>query len=310
MEHFLLGWTLGFISLATVAMNSLFSRYWPKNWTRATYSSEPNDCIPNDESIEKHDEDSHGHREIYTNYTRENVVEELTAIKQLYFRLHHLEKFPEALPQAKRLLLFLIKETSISAEVLPTSESILSVTSFSRQHLADFQRRRDNNIGKEWQEYNVRRREGGSRELFEDREEAIWWLKQISPVKYVDGAWLGHIGKATTPFALQKTMKGAWQILSEELGDGDLEKNHAQLYHTLLEKIAPGFPTAAELDFTHSRHQLDELPVWKAAVAQLLISLFPREFLPEILGFNLHFEAVSMDTLKAGRELREIGIDP
>lgn len=310
MEYFLLGWALVFISLATVAMNALFSQSWSRTWLLKAYGSNPGRCISTSESIGKHAEETHEKRQTRSKDEDENVMEELTAIKQLYYRLHNLEKFPEVLPQARRLLLFLLKETTAAAEALPASESILSVTSFSRQHLEGFQRRRDNSIGREWEQYNVRRQEGRPRELFEDREEAVWWLKQISPVKYVDGAWLGHIGKVTTPFALQKTMKGAWQILSEELGDGDLEKNHAHLFHTLLETVAPGFPTAEILDFGHSRHQLDELPVWKAAIAQLLISLFPSEFLPEILGFNLHFEAVSMDTLKAGKELREVGIDP
>jgi len=72
----------------------------------------------------------------------------------------------------------------------------------------------------------------------------------------------------------------------------------------------PDLPTAGMVDFGHPRHQLNELSVWKAAIAQMLISLFPHEFLPQILGFNLHFEAISMDTLKAGRELKEVGIDP
>ncbi|CAL3964592.1 unnamed protein product [Diplocarpon coronariae] len=234
--------------------------------------------------------------------------EELEVIKHLYYQLHRLEEFPHVLPQAKRLLLALLKETC--AGVQNPDQSILSIQKFSRQALYAFQSRLNNEIGDNWQHYNHRRNKGGERELFEDREEATWWLKQISPVKYVDGAWLGHIGKVTAPFALQKTMKGAWQILSEELGDGDLDKNHVHLFHKLLQTVAPGFPTAEELDFGHSRHQIDELSVWKAAIAQLLISLFPQEFLPEILGFNLHFEAVSMDTLKAARELKEIGLDP
>ncbi|KAH8646945.1 hypothetical protein BGZ60DRAFT_474568 [Tricladium varicosporioides] len=235
---------------------------------------------------------------------------EVKAIKQLYYQLHSLEKFPEVLPKARKLLLSLLRETSAAAQGLPEHESILSISSFSRQSLDKFQHTRDHKIGEKWEQYNIRRKEGGPRELFCDREEAIWWLKQIAPVKYVDGAWLGHIGKVTTPFALRKTSKIAWQVLSEELGDGDLEKNHVHLYQKLLKSIAPGLPTAEELDFTHPRHGLDELAVWKSAIAQLLISLFPREFLPEILGFNLHFEAISMDTLKAGKELQEVKIDP
>jgi hypothetical protein len=310
MEYLLLGWTLIFATLATVAMNTLLGQYWSKIGLPTSSCSNSDNRISTSDSIEEYTEDTRRKWETHSEENDEGDVEELKALKQLYYQLHSLEKFPEVLPQAKRLLLSLLKETSAAAESLPEHESILSVQSFSRQGLGEFQRRRDNNTGKEWEQYNLRRKEGRPRELFEDKEEAIWWLKQISPVKYVDGAWLGHIGKVTTPFVLQKTMKGAWQILSEELGDGDLGKNHAHLYHTLLETIAPGFPTAEVLDFGHPRHQLDELPVWKAAIAQLLISLFPSEFLPEILGFNLHFEAVSMDTLKAGKELREVGIDP
>jgi hypothetical protein len=310
MESLLLGWILAFATVATVAINALLGQYWPKTGFRTSCDSNSDSRVSTSESIEEHAEDTHGKREAHSEDNDACDMEELKALKQLYYQLHNLEKFPEVLPQAKRVLLCLLKETSSAAEALPDHESILSVQSFSRQDLGEFQRRRDNHIGKEWEQYNLRRREGRPRELFGGREEAIWWLKQIAPVKYVDGAWLGHVGKVTTPFALQKTMKGAWQILSEELGDGDLGKNHAHLYHALLETIAPGFPTAEVLDFGHPRHRLDELPVWKSAIAQLLISLFPSEFLPEILGFNLHFEAVSMDTLKAGKELKELGIDP
>ncbi|KAG9241500.1 hypothetical protein BJ878DRAFT_584386 [Calycina marina] len=238
------------------------------------------------------------------------AVSAAAAFKDIYYKLHCLEQFPEVLPQAKRLLLFLLEETSSAALQLPKHGSILSVRSFSREAIIDFQTKRDMDIGKQWEEYNMRRKRGGRMELFSDRDEAIWWLKQISPVKYVDGAWLGHIGKVTTPFALRKTMKGAWQILSEELGDGELEKNHVYLYHELIKTLAPELLTAEEPDFGHPRHGLEVLPVWKSAVAQLLVSLFPAEFLPEILGFNLHFEAISMDTLKAGKELKEVGIDP
>ena len=310
MESLLLGWILAFATVATVAINTLLGQYWPKIRFRTSCDSNSDCRVSTGWSAEEHAEDMHGKPEAHSEDNDACDMEELKALKQLYYQLHNLEKFPEVLPQAKRVLLCLLKETSAAAEALPDHESILSVQSFSRRDLGEFQRRRDNHIGKEWEQYNLRRREGRPRELFGDRKEAIWWLKQIAPVKYVDGAWLGHVGKVTTPFELQKTMKGAWQILSEELGDGDLGKNHAHLYHALLETIAPGFPTAEILDFGHPRHQLDELPVWKSAIAQLLISLFPSEFLPEILGFNLHFEAVSMDTLKAGKELREVGIDP
>ncbi|PMD21341.1 hypothetical protein NA56DRAFT_720357 [Hyaloscypha hepaticicola] len=291
MDSLLLEWIPTLATITTVAIVIFFEQYRSKLRFR-TFSRSNSEKATNSEKCD------------------DANIEELKTLKQLYYQLHNLEKFPEVLPKAKNILLSLLKETSAAAQALPEHENILSIQAFSRLDLEEFLRRRNNNIGKKWEQYNSRRKEGGSRELFEDREEAIWWLKQIAPVKYVDGAWLGHIGKVTTPFELRKTMKGAWQILSEELGDGDLEKNHVHVYHKLLETVAPGFPSAEVLDFGHPRHRLDSTSVWKAAIAQLIVSLFPAQFLPEILGFNLHYEAISMDTLKAGKELKEVGIDP
>ncbi|KAL2855394.1 hypothetical protein BJY01DRAFT_204558 [Aspergillus pseudoustus] len=55
---------------------------------------------------------------------------------------------------------------------------------------------------------------------------------------------------------------------------------------------------------------MDDPRSWKSAIAQLLISLFPNEFLPEILGFNMHYELISLEVMIAARELKEIGVDP
>ncbi|KAF7594642.1 hypothetical protein BBP40_008732 [Aspergillus hancockii] len=144
--------------------------------------------------------------------------------------------------------------------------------------------------------------------MFQDKESAKEWLKKNAPLKYVDGAWLGHVHKITTPFALRSVIKNAWQVLSEELGDGELEKNHTYLYKTLLQDIGIGLPENYTAEFIRPEHKMDNEGVWKAATAQLLISLFPNKFLPEILGFNLHYELVTLDTLKASKELPHLGI--
>ncbi|EKD12995.1 uncharacterized protein L3040_007078 [Drepanopeziza brunnea f. sp. 'multigermtubi'] len=306
---------LGFASIVTVTIFLIRRRMSRR---RKVDSGGNTSAAPLEKSRKITSEEKHQVRETRRREGEELFeADELRALKQLYYQLHSLESFPEVLPRARRLLLALLKETTTAAAAAAAAaharsgaESILHVHSFSRPALEQFQHRLNTRIGNDWQAYNARRKEGGQRELFQDRDEAVWWLRQLAPVKYVDGAWLGHIGKVTLPFGLQKTIKGGWQILSEELGDGDLEKNHVHVFHKLIDSVAPGFPTAAELDFGHPRHQLDEVSVWRAAIAQLLISLFPHEFLPEILGFNLHFEAVSMDTLKAGKELKEVGIDP
>ncbi|SLM35864.1 PqqC-like protein [Lasallia pustulata] len=235
-------------------------------------------------------------------------LREMQCHKTLYFKLQHLEQFPEVLPQARDLLIFLFSETLTDA-CKKAKSGILCVEHYTPESLASFLQSENEKIMHEWEEYLGRRKTGNPTEMFRDRKEAQWWLKQIAPVKYVDGAWLGHVNKITTPFALRRASKDAWQVLSEELGDGDLAKNHVHIYHELMEEVEPGLPEGDSADFIHPRHQINKPSVWKAAIAQLLISLFPHDFLPEILGFNLHYELITLDTLKAAKELKELKLN-
>lgn len=236
-------------------------------------------------------------------------VREIGLYKDFYFKLQNLERFPEILPEARDLLISLFSKTLVDARN-QSEPGILSVDQYTREGLINFLQTDNDNTSREWEQYLARRRAGSPVEMFEDKAEAKWWLKQIAPVKYVDGSWLGHIHKITTPFDLRRATKDAWQVMSEELGDGDPQKNHVYVYRELMKDIESGLPDADTVDFIHPRHQLNEKCVWEAAVAQLLISLFPHEFLPEILGFNLHFEGLTLETMKAAIELEELGLNP
>jgi len=102
--------------------------------------------------------------------------------------------------------------------------------------------------------------------------------KASHPPKYVDGAWLSHLNKSPTPFALRTITKNAWQILPEEYGDGDLDKHHAHLYSKLVQNVDATLPRGDTEDFIHPWQGLVDVSIWKAAVAQLLIYLFPHKF--------------------------------
>jgi hypothetical protein len=234
-------------------------------------------------------------------------TQELQLYKTLYFQLQNLEKHPDILTDARDLLISLFAEKLSDAE--RTGNGILSLSKFDPATLSNFLKAEDDNITVCWESYLKRRESGLPRELFRDLDHAKWWLKQISPVKYVDGAWLGHIHKITTPFALRPITKKAWQIMSEELGDGDFTKNHVYLWRELMEDIDANLSAPDTEDFIHPRHGLDKVHVWKAGVAQLLISIFPHEFLPEILGFNMHFEMLTWDTMRAIKELKELKLN-
>lgn len=235
------------------------------------------------------------------------ATKELELYKRLYLQLQNLEKHPLVLTEARNLLVSLFSEKL--SEAKSTGHGILTLEIFNSESLAKFLKAEDGKITARWESYLERRQSGSPRELFRDLEHAKWWLKQISPVKYVDGAWLGHMHKVTTPFAFRSITKEACQIMSEELGDGDYKKNHVYLWRELMEDIGANLSAPDSEDYTHLRHGLNKPHVWKAGVAQLLISIFPHEFLPEILGFNMHFEMLTWDTMRAIKELKELKLN-
>ena len=215
------------------------------------------------------------------------------------------------LPSARDELLAMFSR-GISLTLQKPRGGIFSVENYDAEKLGSFMEEEHQDCLEEWGRYLKRREQGGAPELFGTVEAAKAWLVRNAPVKFVDGAWLAHLHKITTLFSLRGVTKNAWQVLSEELGDGDLSKHHVYLYEQLLEAVGQHLPKGHSADFIKPSHWggLENRGEWVAAAGQLLISLFPDEFLPEILGFNMHYELITMDTLRANHELKALKINP
>lgn len=144
-------------------------------------------------------------------------------------------------------------------------------------------------------------------------EYAKYWIRLAAPVKYVDGSWLGGIHRlSTTPEHHRVASRIAWQILSEELGDGDIGKNHVAVYEKLINSIgSSSIGLGHQERFIKNMHNPNQDPrVWTAAVSQLLISIFPDEMLPEMLGFNMAYESLPSHLLITIQEMKELDLDP
>ncbi|KAI0201865.1 hypothetical protein F4808DRAFT_469178 [Astrocystis sublimbata] len=238
------------------------------------------------------------------------IRERINAYKQVYYKVQNIEDFPDILPEARNLLLSLLQDGLHLARYKARARSILDIKEYNPAALDRFLEADRQDVSDEFEAYVQRRAAGQGPEMFRSREAATEWLKQNAPLNFIDGAWLAHINKITTPFHLRDVTKNAWQTFSEELGDGDLEKNHVLLYRDLLRGLGVNLPDGDDLDFIHPRHSLDNEQVWRSAVGQLLVSLFPNDFLPEVLGMNLHYESLGMTVLRANKELPEHGISP
>ncbi|KAF2194267.1 hypothetical protein K469DRAFT_651493 [Zopfia rhizophila CBS 207.26] len=231
--------------------------------------------------------------------------------RNLFFQLQHLEDHPAVLEPARDELLAMFSR-AVSLALEQPQGSILPIEHYDAKRVWSFIEDEHEKVLTKWGSYLERRKQGQDPELFATAEAAKAWLVQQAPVKFVDGAWLAHMHKITTPFALRSVTKDAWQVLSEELGDGDLSKHHVYLYRQLLEDIGCPLPDGHSAEFIKPCHwdRVDNRDAWEAAVGQLLISLFPNEFLPEILGFNMHYELITLDTMRAAHELKALGINP
>ena len=231
--------------------------------------------------------------------------------RELFFKLQNLEEHSDVLESARDELLAMLSR-GISLGLKQPQKGIFGIEHYDAEKVGSFIEAEQEEVLEKWGRYIKRRDQGHAPELFATVEAAKAWLVQQAPIKFVDGAWLAHSHKITTPFALRSVTKNAWQVLSEELGDGDLSKHHVYLYSQLLKEVGSQLPEGHSAAFVEPCHWngMENHDVWEAGVGQLLISLFPNEFLPEILGFNMHYELITLDTLRANHELKALGINP
>ncbi|KAI0972204.1 hypothetical protein F4678DRAFT_54038 [Xylaria arbuscula] len=234
-----------------------------------------------------------------------------TRAKQLYHRLQNPSRVDAEIVHAGRSFLAENLERVLCQAGNSHASNILKLAEYSPSALVSFVAETNARATDEFSAYLARRDSGGCRELLLSREHAAYWLEQIAPVKLIDGAWLARLHHAETPAQLRAVTRVAWQILSEELGDGDLRKNHVHLYRELLKSCGSELPPGDSSDFIDAR--INPNPnddIWTAAALQLCLGLFPDRFLSEVLGFTLAYECVTTETLVCAHELRELGLDP
>ncbi|WVQ67481.1 uncharacterized protein L199_005681 [Kwoniella botswanensis] len=257
--------------------------------------------------------------------------------KELYWKLQNLEDHREGVLQEARARLVGLFDQTLAESLNDPSDTILSLRSFDSSSLQTFLQKSHRSAANRYETYLGRRKAGGPREMFPTREYALEWLRLAGVVKYVDGGWLGGIlgvgtgraaclgeprdnadGKIRNGNLERVVSKMAWQVISEEFGDGDLQKNHIYLYEKLLNDIkagslqANGSTAPGHMEgFDGLRDDQGVLRCWEAAVAQQCIGLLAstREFFPEALGFNMAYESLPYHLLVSARELKELNID-
>jgi len=140
------------------------------------------------------------------------------------------------------------------------------------------------------------------------RKAYIWGIEQIAPLILIDGCWLQN------SLSLQNVHPEICDILfsiyCDEIGNGQLEKNHPYIFQQLLDSLSIKIPPADSREFIDHHRFINsafDLPVF-----MLSLSSHSVTFLPELLGLNMAIElsGLGKDYKRLVDEWHYWGIDP
>ncbi|SEB46002.1 Iron-containing redox enzyme [Pseudomonas marginalis] len=216
-----------------------------------------------------------------------------TGARTLYHQLINIERFPDARLQARAFAVRWLAQTRANAA---PDDGAMPLPVYDAGQLRAWY---DAKALGQVQAYTRQC------EIEKSREQVIEEAVSLCPMIFIDGAWLQHWcapGLLDSP-----TGSLFYQIYSDEIGNGDIRQNHANIYRQLMTAMGvelPDFEQRAFVDWDGFDDEDFDVPVF-----WLSLSLFPRHFLPETLGLNLAMEmsGVGGAYRQARDELRHYG---
>ncbi len=140
-----------------------------------------------------------------------------------------------------------------------------------------------------------------------DRDEVIFTQSTYALGYLIDGAWLHKLANAGHFERRSDAMLFA--IYADEIGHGDLAKNHITLTHRVLASLGIRLPHIRDEAF----QQQDELPdeLYGFSLHQLCLCVLPDTFYNELLGYNFAIEMFGSGAVRLHevQKLRHHGFD-
>jgi hypothetical protein len=140
-----------------------------------------------------------------------------------------------------------------------------------------------------------------------DRDEVIFAQTTYALGSLIDGAWIHRIGNLGHRGRESDEM--LYAIYADEMGHGDLRKNHITLVHRVLASMGIKMPHIRDAAFMDQRDLPDDL--YGFSLQQLCMCLFPDTFYNEILGYNFAIEMFGSGEFRLHeiQKLRHYGFD-
>ena len=222
--------------------------------------------------------------------------------RDYFFYLLNIDSYPEFVPQAKKLALRFLASAE---DLIDNPDNRLpDYYRFFRFTTDAFDARLD-------QIYDYYKA-GAALDPLEDpdnyikeKEDMVERIRQYAPLNQLDGAWLRNIAKAGPIDEVGSLLFTVWM---DEVGDGNADQNHANLYTRLVESVGITLPPINTLDYAHNPDMLDA--AYTVPVMELAISQFTETFYPEILGMTLQLEWEVLALWPTVKLLRNFKFDP
>jgi hypothetical protein len=136
------------------------------------------------------------------------------------------------------------------------------------------------------------------------RADVIEWMLQMAPFNQTDGAWLRTIAPVGPMNEVEALL---FSIYSDEIGAGDPERNHANMYTELLHSVDIDLPDIRSRDYAEHPEIVDA--AYTLPLFQLVVSQFPQDYFPELLGMTQYLEWSSVELRSQVLLNRHFGLD-
>jgi hypothetical protein len=140
-----------------------------------------------------------------------------------------------------------------------------------------------------------------------DADEVVFLQTTYALGALIDATWIHRM--ANTGRAQRPTDAALFAIYADEMGYGNLRKNHITLIHRALHSMGIKMPHIRDAAFMNQRDLPDAL--YGFSLHQLCMALFPDTYYNEILGYNLAIEMFGLGELRLHeiQKLKHYGFD-
>ncbi len=137
------------------------------------------------------------------------------------------------------------------------------------------------------------------------REDVVDQMLQMAPFNQTDGAWLRTIAPVGPVDEVRALL---FAIYIDELGGGDPDLNHPNIYTEMLRGVDIELPDIRSREYAEHPDILDA--AYTLPLFQLVVSEFPQDYFPELIGMTQYLEWSSIELKNMVRVNEHFGIDP